>query len=145
MPDQSPPVRWEPDRAPAEAASAEAGWTVPELPVALGRGVRCLCPACGQARAFNGYLSVVPECPSCGAPLGRYRADDAPPYFTVLIVGHLTVPLMFWVDSAFKPSVWLEAAIWLPVVALLTVGLLRPVKGAVLGWMMRLGLMKNED
>ena len=140
MPDQVPPIRWEPDRAPAEAA-----WAVPELSVALGRGVRCLCPACGKASAFNGYLSVVPECPACAAPLGRFRADDAPPYFTVLIVGHLTVPLMFWIDSAYQPSLWLEAAIWLPAIALLTVGLLRPVKGAVLGWMMRLGLMKTDD
>ena len=140
MPDQSPPVRWEPDRTPAEVA-----WPIPDLPVALGRGVRCLCPACGQARAFNGYLSVVPECPSCGAPLGRYRADDAPPYFTVLIVGHLTVPLMFWVETTYHPGLWLQAAVWLPAIALLTVGLLRPIKGAVLGWMMRLGMMKTDD
>ena len=140
MPDQLPAVRWEPDRAPAEVT-----WPVPDMSVALGRGVRCLCPACGQTRAFNGYLSVVPECSNCGAPLGRFRADDAPPYFTVLIVGHLTVPLMFWVDTAYHPAVWLEAAVWLPAVGLLTVGLLRPIKGAVLGWMLKLGMMKNED
>ena len=140
MPDQSPPVRWEPDRTPAAV-----DWNVPDLPTALGRGVRCLCPACGQGRAFDGYLSVVPECASCGAPLGRFRADDAPPYFTVLIVGHLTVPLMFWVDSIYNPAIWLQFVVWLPVIALLTVGLLRPIKGAVLGWIMRLGIMKTDD
>ena len=30
---------------------------------------------------------MVPECQNCGAPLGLARADDAPPYFTILIVG----------------------------------------------------------
>ena len=28
------------------------------------------------------------------------RADDAPPYFTILITGHIVVPLMFVVDRA---------------------------------------------
>ncbi len=35
-----------------------------------------------------------PECPNCHAPLGLARADDAPPYFTILIVGHIVIPLL---------------------------------------------------
>ena len=140
MPDQMPPIRWQPDRAPAATP-----WPVPDYPVAIGRGVRGLCPACGETHAFNGYLSVVPECSVCGAPLGRFRADDAPPYFTILIVGHLLVPFMFWVETAYHPAMWVHAALWLPIATLMTLGLLRPIKGAVLGWMLKLGIMKTDD
>ena len=138
MPDITPPVRWQPDRTPDSPP-----WPVPPLSVCVGRGVRGLCPACGQTRAFAGYLKVVPECLVCTAPLGQFRADDAPPYFTVLIAGHLIVPLMFMVETSYHPPLWVHAAIWLPVATLVVLGLLRPVKGAVLGWMLRLGLVKS--
>ena len=42
----------------------------------------------------------------CGAPLGLARADDAPPYFTILITGHIVVPLMLLVDRMSEPPIW---------------------------------------
>lgn len=140
MPDSTPPVRWQPDRT-----QARPPWPVPGWASALTRGAAGLCPACGQTRAFKGYLTVVPQCGNCGAPLGEVRADDAPPYFTIFIVGHLVVPLIFWMDNAYNPSVWLLAAIWLPVTALLCLALLRPIKGATLGLMLKLGMMKPAE
>ena len=118
---------------------------MPSLSVALWRGVRCLCPACGEARAFMGYLKVVPECSNCGAPLGSFRADDAPPYFTIFIVGHILIPILYWVEVAYRPELWLMAAIFLPVSLIMTLGLLRPVKGATLGLMLRLGMGRTSD
>lgn len=129
LPDQIAPVRWEPDRAPAEVA-----WPMPDLSVAVWRGVRGLCPACGQAHAFNGYLSVVPECPSCHAPLGRFRADDAPPYFTILIVGHLVVGPMLAFPFIWRAPVALVLATTLPTLLVLTLLILPRVKGAVVGF-----------
>lgn len=140
MPDQNTPIRWQPDRS-----DAVSPWPVPTLPVAVWRGVRGLCPACGETHAFAGYLKVVPECTTCGAPLGRFRADDAPPYFTILVVGHLLVPVMLWTETTYHPDLWIHAAIWLPAATLLCLGLLRPIKGAVLGWMLKLGIMKTDD
>ncbi len=133
------PTVWQPDREPAEPA-----WPIPPLTTALWRGARGLCPACGQTHAFAGYLKVVPECMNCGAPLGSYRADDAPPYFTIFIVGHLLAPIIFTVETTWHPALWLQAAIWLPVSLVLTLGLLRPVKGATLGLMLRLGMVKTD-
>jgi uncharacterized protein (DUF983 family) len=112
---------------------------------ALVRGARGLCPACGQTHCFNGYLRVVPVCVACSAPLGEIRADDAPPYFTIFIVGHVVIGLMFAVDQAYAPSLWLQAAIWLPVTVILSLALLRPIKGATLGLMLKLNLMKPAD
>ncbi len=137
MPDINVPVRWQPDRMPQRPP-----WPVPPLLVALSRGARGLCPACGQTRAFKGYLRVVPECMVCGAPLGEVRADDAPPYFTVFLVAHIVVGAMFAVYQAYDPPYWVQAAIWLPTTVILSLLLLRPIKGATLGLMLKVGLMK---
>ena len=93
---------------------------------------------------FRGYLKVVPHCVACGAPLGKVRADDAPPYFVIFIVGHVVVGMMFAVDSAFKPALWLQAAIWLPVSLVMSLALLRPVKGAILGLMLKLNMVRAD-
>ena len=140
MPDTNPTSLWTPDRSVAPTA-----WPLPSLTTALWRGVRCLCPACGETKAFSGYLRVVPECSNCGAPLGSFRADDAPPYFTIFIVGHILVPILYWVEVAYRPELWIMAAIFLPVSMIMTLGLLRPVKGATLGLMLRLGMGKTSD
>jgi len=140
VPDSNAPIQWQPDRSPQQPP-----WPVPPLLTALARGARGLCPACGQTHAFNGYLSVVPKCLACGAPLGEVRADDAPPYFTIFIVGHIVVGAMFAVDQAYSPPFWLQALIWLPATLVLCLVLLRPIKGATLGWMLKLGLLKPAD
>ena len=137
MPDNTPPLRWQPDRRPAAPS-----WPVPPLLTALWRGARGLCPACGQTRAFRGYLTVAEECHACGAPLGSMRADDAPPYFTIFAVGHIVVPLMFLLETTVHPALWVHAALWLPLSLILCLALLRPIKGATLGLMLRLGLAK---
>ncbi len=113
------------------------------MPVALARGARCVCPACGQTPLFRSYLKVMPECAKCGASLGLVRADDAPPYFTILLVGHIVVPLMFLVERNWQPPLWLEAAIWLPLIAALSMLLLQPIKGATVGLMLTLGMLKS--
>lgn len=118
---------------------------MPPFTTAIGRGLLGVCPACGQTHVFTGYLRVVPYCVACGAPLGSFRADDAPPYLTIFIVGHVVVPIMFWVERAYEPALWMQAAVWLPVSLLMCLLLLRPVKGATLGLMLKLGMQKAED
>lgn len=140
LPDQTPPVRWQPDRKPQAPP-----WPVPPLLTAMGRGLLGRCPACGQTRCFNGYLSVVPTCVACSAPLGNLRADDAPPYFTIFIVGHIIVGLLLWAEGAYKPPLWVHAAIWLPLSLILTLTLMRPIKGATLGLMLKLGMAKADN
>lgn len=140
LPDQTPPVRWQPDRSPNLPP-----WPVPPFFTALARGALGRCPACGQTHAFNGYLKVVPQCVACGAPLGSVRADDAPPYFTILIVGHILIPVMFSIERAYQPELWLQAAVGLPVALVMCLVLLRPVKGATLGLMLKLGMMKSDE
>lgn len=112
---------------------------------AIGRGLLGRCPVCGQGRIFSGFLRVVPNCAHCGAPLGAARADDAPPYFTIAITGHIVIPGMLILEQAESPPLWVHAAIWIPLTLVLALGLLRPVKGATVGLMLKLGMMKTED
>lgn len=134
------PTRWEPDRS-----IKPAPWPLPPMPTAIGRGLLGRCPACGQSHMFNGYLRVVPECRNCGAPLGLARADDAPPYFTIFVVGHIVIPIMLLVDKAKEPSALTMAAIFLPLTLFMSLALLRPIKGGTVGLMLKLDMLKPDS
>ncbi len=138
MPDMTPPVRWEADRTPRPSA-----WPQPPLPVAMARGAAGRCPACGQSRLFDGFLRIAPGCPQCHAPLGDVPADDAPPYFTIFIVAHVVIGLMVLVEQVWAPALWIYAATFLPFTLLLTLLIMRLVKGATVGLMLRLGLQRD--
>ncbi len=133
------PIRWQPDRT-----EAKPPWPVPSLAVALGRGLMGRCPVCGQGRLFNGFLRVSAECEACHAPLGLARADDAPPYFTILIVGHIVIPAMLIMQKMDDPPDWLLAVIFLPLTVILAVGLIRPIKGATVGLMLSFNMLKTD-
>ena len=128
-------MKWDSDR------SGTARRPATPLLQAVGRGLRNRCPVCGEGTVFAGFLRVAPECSHCHAPLGRLRADDAPPYVVIFLVGHLLVPPVLWVEKAWQPAMWLHMVVWLPLFALLCTLLLRPVKGGVVGWMVSLGFL----
>jgi len=131
------PIQWQPNRS-----DIERGFPMPPMPTAIGRGLLGRCPSCGKSHIFNGFLKVRDACQSCDAPLGLARADDAPPYLTILIVAHLIVPAMYLVDRAYAPDVSWMTAIFVPMAGVLALGLLRPIKGGVVGVMMKLNLLK---
>jgi uncharacterized protein (DUF983 family) len=98
------------------------------------------CPACGAGSLYQGYLKVREQCADCGEELHHQRADDAPPYFTMLIVGHFVVGGVLALEQAYKPSPWVHAAIWLPVVLISSLWMLPKIKGALIGlqWALRM-------
>ncbi len=101
---------------------------------ALGRGWRRRCPRCGQGSIFDGYLKVHPRCGTCHLELHHHRADDAPPYFTIMIVGHIIIGGMLWLETEAHPPAWVHMSLWLPLTLILTLALLPLVKGALIGW-----------
>lgn len=133
------PAPWQPDRT-----AAPTPWPRPTMATAIGRGLLGRCPACGKSHLFNGFLRVVAACRTCGAPLGLARADDAPPYFTILVTGHVVVPLMFMVDRMGEPPIWVMSAIFLPLTFFMALGLLRPIKGGTVGLMLNLNMLKSD-
>lgn len=119
--------------ASAEGGGEEGAAAAPRparsVPGALARGARLHCPACGAGSLFSSYLKVSPFCPVCAEELYHHRADDAPPYAVILVVGHIVVPLMVLVEEIFRPEVWVHLALWMPLTLLLCLVLLPPLKG----------------
>lgn len=122
-----PEPRGQPDQPASENRSAvrRAIWP------AIRRGLRRRCPACGQAALFTGYLTLKTTCPSCGLDTQRYRADDAPAYVTIAVVGHIVVPLLLTMERMYAPSTLIQTAVWLPVTLALTLWILPRAKGAL--------------
>lgn len=111
------------------------------------RGALGRCPACGGATLFDGYLTVEQSCARCGEAFFHHRADDAPPYFTMLIVGHVVVGLVLWAEIVYRPALWLHLAIAGPLTLVLSLALLRPIKGAIVGlqWAQRMHGFGDAD
>ena len=115
--------------APGAPAPAERSrWA------AVKRGFRMRCPACGEGRVFGKYLKVNDVCAHCGEELFHHRADDAPAYFTILIVGHVTVAGALFVEQQFMPALWIQEALWLSAIPTLSLTLLPRIKGALVGY-----------
>lgn len=110
------------------------------MPLALWRGARKRCPACGSGAVFDGFLSVAPACPSCGEELHHQRADDAPAYFTIFIVGHIAVGGVLWAERTYSPAPWVQGAIWLTLAIVLSLWLLPRIKGMLIAlqWALRM-------
>jgi uncharacterized protein (DUF983 family) len=107
---------------------------------AMRRGLRGRCPRCGQGKLFRAFLKVDDNCSVCGLDYTPHRADDLPAYLVIVIVGHILVPMILWIETDYAPPVWLQLSIYLPVTLIASLGLLQPVKGAVVGvqWALRM-------
>jgi uncharacterized protein (DUF983 family) len=115
----------------------------PWLPSLL-RGLRGACPACGKGRMFTGYARLRPSCGTCATALEPHRADDAPMYFTILIVGHIVVPLMLVAEQLYSPADWVHMALWMPLTLMLALAILPRAKGALVGLQWALGVRRND-
>ena len=58
----------------------------------------------------------------------------------IVIVGHVVVPTALLIETNFSPPVALQLAIYLPMTLIVSLLLLQPVKGAVVGlqWALRM-------
>ncbi|HUG62221.1 MAG TPA: DUF983 domain-containing protein, partial [Methylomirabilota bacterium] len=118
---------WTNTPAPADTPPRRALWP------SIRRGLLGRCPHCGEGRLFGQFLKTVDRCDACGEDMHHHRADDLPPYITIVIVGHIVVPLVLFVEKTFHPDVWIQMTAWLPVTLALTLVLLQPIKGGVVG------------
>ncbi len=89
---------------------------------------------------FRAYLKVADTCPACGEELHHHRADDFPAYVVIVIVGHIVVPLVLMVETHLAPPYWVHMALWPTSVVVLSLALLQPVKGAIVGLQWALGM-----
>ena len=89
---------------------------------------------------FRAFLKVADTCGHCGEELHHHRADDAPPYFTMFITGHIVIPAMLVVEKLWQPPLALHFGLWTVVTLALAFALMPAVKGAIVGlqWALRM-------
>ena len=100
---------------------------------AMKRGFRGKCPHCGNGKLFRAFVKPVDNCAICGEDFTPQRADDLPAYIVVSIVGHIVVGGFMATEMLTNWPSWLHLALWIPVTIIMSLGLLQPVKGAIIG------------
>lgn len=95
-------------------------------------GFLCKCPKCAEGRIFERFLKVAQNCGSCGYDLSKAEPGDGPAVFVIFIVGLVVTFAALVVEVKYMPSYWLHAALWLPLMLGLSLGLLQPFKGLLL-------------
>jgi uncharacterized protein (DUF983 family) len=101
-----------------------------ELPI--GRGLRGRCPRCGEGRLFQGFLTLRPACERCGLDYDFADAGDGPAVFVILIAGAVVVFAALMTEIVYRPPYWLHAVMWLPLILIVTLAPLRPIKGLLI-------------
>jgi uncharacterized protein (DUF983 family) len=95
-------------------------------------GIACRCPRCGNGRLFSGYLTVKPTCSACGLDYSFIDTGEGPAVLVMLVVGFVVIGSALWLDGLFNMPVWLHLFIWLPVSVILSLILLRKMKGVMI-------------
>jgi uncharacterized protein (DUF983 family) len=108
---------------------------------AARRGWSLRCPHCGEGQMFRAYLKVADACPLCGEELHHQRADDAPPYLTIFVVGHIVIGALMLADERWPAlSLWIHGTVWPLLTIVLSLWFLPRIKGALIGyqWALRM-------
>ena len=98
----------------------------------FGAGLTGKCPACGGASIFKNFLEVRDSCPSCGLVFKDFDLGDGAIVLVILVAGGLVSALGFWAMFTLGWPDWLLLTVFLPLAALLCIGLLRPFKSTLL-------------
>ncbi len=101
-------------------------------PGVLRAAILGLCPRCGQGGLFHHYLSIAPACSVCGLDFTGLGAGDGPAAFVILIVGAIVAGGALILEVSVRPPYWVHAVIWLPLVVILSLLIMRPLKA----WLM---------
>ncbi|WP_338466787.1 DUF983 domain-containing protein [Novosphingobium sp. ZN18A2] len=106
---------------------------------AMLRGAKGKCPRCEGAPLFRKFLKPVDRCRACGQDWTLHSADDFPPYVAILVTGHLMAPVMIEMGQTSLP-LWAMIAIVASLAVAMMLGMLQPVKGAIIAMQWWMGL-----
>jgi uncharacterized protein (DUF983 family) len=101
-------------------------------PSLLAVGLKSRCPRCGEGKLFSGFLTIAKKCDRCGLDYDFADAGDGPAVLIILFVGFIVVGLALVVEVAFSPPFIVHALLWLPLLLILSLGLLRPMKSVMI-------------
>ena len=95
-------------------------------------GLRGRCPRCGEGHLFSGFISLAPRCDVCDLDYSFADSGDGPAIFIMLIAGFVVVGSALLVDAYYEPPMLILGAIFLPLMIVVSLGLLRPFKGILI-------------
>ena len=99
---------------------------------ALKTGIAGKCPRCGRGRLFAGYLTAAKSCSSCGLSFEFADSGDGAAWFVMLFVCIVGVGSILGIEVVYAPPFWVHVLIAIPLLIILPMLLLRPVKGVLL-------------
>ena len=99
----------------------------------MSTGLACKCPRCGKGRLFNGLLEVRDTCAHCELDLTPHDTGDGGAVFVIMVLGAVSVILALWMEAALAPPIWVHLLVWVPVISIMSIVLLRPFKGILVG------------
>jgi len=98
----------------------------------LKTGIAGKCPRCGRGKLFAGYLTVAKSCPSCGLSYEFADGGDGAAWFVMLFVCITGVGSILGVEVSYAPPWWVHVLLAIPLLIILPMLLLRPMKGVLL-------------
>jgi uncharacterized protein (DUF983 family) len=81
---------------------------------------------------FAGFLKLQSRCERCGLDYSFADSGDGPAVFIMFLAGAIVVGAALVTEILFKPPYWVHAVLWLPLIVLVTIGPLRPMKGLMI-------------
>ena len=78
------------------------------------------------------------HCERCNTKLGHLKADDFPAYLTIVLVGHILVPMIFIFEDPLAPFSWWPIIMWPTLAGIIGLAALPVLKGCALAVLWRL-------
>ena len=102
------------------------------LPQSIATGLAGRCPHCRKGHLFSGFLGLRKQCDVCGLDYSFADAGDGPAIFVILISGFIVVGAALIVEVVYQPPFWVHAALWGPLILIVTLLPLRLIKGLLI-------------
>src|ERR1700753_2356901 len=100
----------------------------PEFKTSARHALMGKCPCCGKGKLFRAYLKQVDNCSECGEYFGAIRADDAAPWLTIIIVGHVFLPIVMAMIAIDTLPVWASCTVCVAILIALSLVILPRAK-----------------
>ena len=110
-------------------------------------GLAGRCPRCAEGPLYGGFLRLADHCEACRLDFKPLNVADGPAFFAMSIVGLIVAFAALCAEVAVRPPIWLHLVLWLPLAIVLSLLLLRPIKGVLVAYQYRhrAAEVRNED
>ena len=81
---------------------------------------------------FDDLVNFAPACPKCGLDFSSFNVSIRLAAFLMMITVAIIITLAIFLDTLFRPPLWLQALIWVPLTAASVVFSLRLAKATLI-------------